>query len=311
MDEHKLIAALKQLASELGCTPTRDQFCSHIPNARYLFIRLFGSYGKLVEASGLVPAKNKVINNQIFERDLARHLESYKPRDVAHKPYPTIAVISDIHWPFASEKVLAKFREYVAINKPEWVVLNGDAWDMYSHSKFAKSHNVFTPRDEQNTARAANLKFWQGIIEVHPKAKCYQLLGNHDIRPMKRVLEVYPEAEDWIAEKLKEMFTFDGVTTMFDHREELIIGDIAIFHGYRTQLGAHRDYTLMNCINGHSHVGGTVFRRIRDTILWELNSGLAGMAESKGLTYTPQRITNWTTGFGVVDANGPRFIPVP
>ena len=91
--------------------------------------------------------------------------------------------------------------------------------------------------------------------------------------------------------------------------EELIIGDIAVFHGYRSQLGAHRDYTLMNCINGHTHKGGAVFRQIRGSVIWELNSGLAGDPEAKGLTYRPQKITDWTPGFGEVDKKGPRFIP--
>lgn len=310
--KHELICALKQLAQELGQTPTRDQF-KKMTAYGTKYETAFGTWNKMIEAAGLVPnlVRDKRINNEIFNVKIESYLESYKPSEVIqHQEYPHIASISDIHWPFHSQRVIDAFLKYVGNNKPDFVFLNGDAWDMYSHSKFPRSHNIFTPREEETTAREQNIKFWESIILASPNSICTQMMGNHDIRPMKRVLEVYPEAEDWIKERLTKLFTFQGVNIIFDPREEVILGDICIFHGYRSGLGQHRDYTLLNCINGHTHVGGTVFRRIRGQTLWELNSGLAGDPEAKGLTYTPQKITHWTPGFGVVDKNGPRFIPV-
>lgn len=310
MDEHGLIVAVKELALELGVTPTRGQFEMHVKGAINALRKINGGYSKLLTMAGLAPYSERRITNAIFEKNIDSHIQTYVPKDnVERPPYPTIATISDIHWPFSNKKVLATFQEFVGDVKPEWVILNGDAWDMYSHSKFARSHNVFTPREEQNSARESNEKFWQGILKGSPKSKCIQMLGNHDIRPMRRALESYPEAEDWIAEKMKDLFTFEGVRTVYDYREELEIGDIRVFHGYRSGLGDHRDFTLYNCINGHTHLGGSVFRHLRGQTLWELNSGLAGDPESKGLTYTPQKITKWTPGFGSVDKIGPRFHP--
>ncbi len=179
---------------------------------------------------------------------------------------------------------------------------------MYSHSKFPRSHNIFTPAQEQAMAREANTVFWAKLQKFCPDAICTQLLGNHELRPLKRIMEAYPEAEEWVAEKMKSLFTFDKVKTIFDPREEVTLGDIAIFHGYRSQLGAHRDYTLMNCINGHTHKPGVSYRTIRGALLWELNSGLAGDPLAKGLTYTPQKITIWGQGYAYVDAYGPRFV---
>lgn len=310
-DEHDLIVAVKNLALELGETPTANQFRKHVTNGRsHLERSEFRTYSRLLDVAGLAPSKeNRKINNSVFEKDLERHLENYSPKDVPErKPYPTIAVISDIHWPFCNNKVLTAFQEYVADIKPEYVFLNGDAWDMYSHSKFPRSHNVFTPKEEEASAREGNDSFWKKIKKNSPKSECVQMLGNHDIRPMRRIIEVYPEAEDWIKERMEKMFSFEGVKTIFDVREEYMINDIAIFHGYRSKLGEHRDYTLFNTVNGHTHVGGSVFRKIRGQVLWELNSGLAGDPEAKGLTYTPQRISNWTPGFGAIDKKGPRFI---
>lgn len=273
--------------------------------------KAFGTYSAMVIAAGLTPYRDKprTIDNSIFQRSVEAHLQSYKPvENIVRAPYPTIAVISDIHWPFSSQRVLDAFYKCVDKTKPEYVILNGDAWDMYSHSKFPRSHNQFTPREEQEMARSMNEKFWLSVKERSPDAKCVQMLGNHDVRPLKRVLESYPEAEDWIQEKLTQLFKFDGVQTIMDQREELMLGDIAVFHGYRSKLGDHRDHTLYNTINGHTHRGGSVFRRIRGQTLWELNSGLAGDPEAKGLTYTPQKITDYTPGFGFVDPVGPRFV---
>lgn len=319
-DAQELVFVVKELALELGRSPTRMELEAggKCPGMRYRIDRHFGGqYSVLLQAAGLEPnrqgkaaAKQPRIDNSVFETSLARQLEEHEPPAlVARKPWPSIAVISDLHWPFALSRVVEAFLEYVGDVKPEWVILNGDARDFYSHSPFPKSHNLFTPREENELSRKQNQDFWLAVKRGAPAAKCYQLLGNHSARPMKRILDAYPAAEDWIAKALEQEFCFPGVTTIMDPREELILGDIAIFHGYRTQLGAHRDYTLMNCVNGHSHTGGTVFRQLRGQVLWELNSGYAGDPSAKGLTYTPQKITGWTNGWGAVSKLGPQFIP--
>lgn len=313
MDAHELIVRLKEMADTLGRTPIRDEFVKEVRNAIAHIKKAYGqdfTYSQFVSVAGLVPTAPRRIDNTIFKASIDRHIEMLPAVPaVLQEEHPTIASISDIHWPFSSDSVIKRFVEYCGDVKPEVVVINGDAWDMYSHTKFPRTHNLFTPREEQNRSREANEVFWRTIQLTTPQSKCYQLLGNHDVRPMKRILEAYPEAEDWVAQMLKQLFTFEGVTTLYDSREELIFGSIAIHHGYRSKLGDHRDFLHMNSINGHTHMGGVVFRRIKGSTLWELNSGLAGNPEAKGLTYTPQKITVWTPGFGVVNKNGPQFIP--
>lgn len=311
---HELVSQVKELALELQRTPNASEFQARVPGGKYRFLKAFGSFSALLQAAGLETYDErrgkKKVDRSVFERSLERHLESLEPAAVLErKPYPKIAVISDIHWPFACQRVIDAFLAFIERERPEWVILNGDAWDMYSHARFPRSHNVFIPREERRIAREANDKFWIEVRRRCPGAQLVQMLGNHDVRPLRQSLERYPEAEDWIAEGLRREFTFDGVRTVFDAREELIIGDIMIHHGYRTKLGDHRDYSLYNAVIGHTHKGGSVFRRIRGQTLWELNSGFAGDPEGKGLTYTPQKITDWTPGFGYVDEDGPRFIP--
>lgn len=314
MDAHELVAKLKEMAISLGRVPTRDEFQREL-RSRKAVTDAFGSFSTLVQAAGLSPGKPRKIDNSIFEKDIVRHLDEYKPRSIVQSihldPWPSAAICSDIHWPFANARVIDRFIEFVGDAKPEFVIINGDAWDMYAHTKFPRTHNLFKPREEEALARQMNEEFWQRAQKASPRSKCHQLLGNHDVRPLKRVLEAYPEAEDWIKEKVNSLFTFNGVATMFDPREELFLSNnVIVFHGYKTKLGDHRDYTMYCTANGHSHVGGVVFRKVRGSVLWELNSGLSGDPEAKGLTYTAQKITNWTPGFAVIDGLGPRFIPV-
>lgn len=309
-DQHDLLSKLKNLALELGRTPHGKEF--HRVATEHSVRKLFGNYSAMLQAAGLEPSPQKLpkLDNSIFERSIDAHIESFKPAQVIdHKPYPKIASISDIHWPFSCQRVIDAFMAFIEVFQPEYVFINGDAWDLYCATKFPRSHNVFTPREEMAQARKMNEAFWARVRKVCPNAKCIQMMGNHDVRALKRVMEVFPVAEDWIVEAMTKAFSFDGVETVMDARKEYEIGDILVFHGYRSQLGAHRDYTLFNTINGHTHRGGAVFRHIRGQTIWELNSGLAGDPTGKGLTYTPQKIVEWTPGFGIVDQHGPRFIP--
>ena len=108
-----------------------------------------------------------------------------------------------------------------------------------------------------------------------------------------------------------DMMSFDGVETILDSRQELMLpGDVMVVHGYKSKIGEHRDHALYNAVCGHQHTGGVVYRQIRGRVLWELNAGLAGDPEAKGLTYGAQKINSWTLGFGFLDEYGPRFIPL-
>lgn len=310
MDAHDLIVKIKDLAIELGRTPTRDEF-QRVLRSRKAVVDTFGTHAALVHAAGLDPIKaDRRITNKIFDTNIERHLESYVPRPKAlNDPYPKILLGSDIHFPFHSKPVVDAFIQFAKRNQPDHIVLNGDIRDFYSHAKFPRSHNEFTPREENQLGRKLNEQLWKDLQSACPKAKCYQMTGNHSVRPLKRILEEYPEAEDWIKEAMKKEFSFDGVQTFFDPREELIIGNVMINHGYKSQLGDHMKFVLRNIATGHTHRGGVVFRNVQNEIIWELNSGYMGDPNSKGLSYTSQKTTDWTHGWGFVDEYGPRFVP--
>lgn len=128
MDEHDLVSAVKQLALELGRTPTRAEFVSSTKGADYKLAKI-GGYTVLCQMAGLETydqRRLKVVSNAIFEVKLERHLEAYKPEIKKPVKRPSIAVISDIHWPFENPAVIAQFSEYVASKKPEYVFINSE-----------------------------------------------------------------------------------------------------------------------------------------------------------------------------------------
>lgn len=307
--QQELINKLRDLAIELGRTPYWHELTKVVSTT--MIYKHFGSLPVLIQAAGLEPApKAKKLTNDIFKIDIEHHLEHHEDKVIQkRKAYPRIACLGDLHEPFSHANLKQDFKLFVEKFKPDYVIQLGDAMDQYSMAKFPRSHNIFTPKQEEESARKNLEEFWSEMKKAAPKAKLVQLMGNHDARVLKRTLEVMPAMEHWIDKYFKDIYTFDGVHTVIDPREEYFIEDIAFHHGYRSKLGDHRDYMKMNFVGGHTHRGGVVFRNIKNEILWELNCGLAGDPTTKGLSYTSQKMNDWTLGFAAIDEYGPRFIP--
>jgi predicted phosphodiesterase len=315
MDAHELVSAVKAMALDLGRTPTMQEFASSMRGGHYALRRL-GGYTVLLAQAGLDPQTNQKkqrIDNSVFEKDIEQHLREYKPREPLGTPVSKLLrglFLGDIHFPFSNDKLVEAAVRFAEKEQPEIIVQGGDLYDHISHNRFPRSHNLFSPREEQESARNKAVTLWAEIRKACPRARLVQCWGNHDLRPLKRVLEAYPEAEDWVEQAVRRLMTFEGVETLSDYRQELILpGNVMVHHGYRSQLGQHRDYVQMNAIVHHTHLGGVVFKRLRDTTLWELNAGYMADPHAKGLTYTNQKMTNWTPGWGWTDEYGPRFIP--
>ncbi len=304
LDQHTLIQEVKALALELDRAPLREEFEARIPKTRNLIRKLFGGYGLLLIAAGIKggPESRQKIDNSVFEKNIEQHLESYAPKKIPKlDPWPRTLFIGDTHFPFIHKPTLEQIYAFCELMKPELVVQVGDLYDAYSHAKFARSHNVFTPRDEHSAGRRMAEEMWAKIKSIVPDARCIQVLGNHDVRPMRRILEVYPEAEDWISEILRKTMSFEGVETIMDIREELILpGEVMVIHGYRSKLGEHRDHTLMNAVCGHQHVGGVVFKNFHGIgVRWELKLRPRGRPAGKRAFVHPSENYKLDLGVGL------------
>lgn len=317
MDVHELVAKVKEWAATNGRAPTRGEFESAFGGSHVL--ARIGGFSQLLHMAGFSSYRERQrrgettgrLTNEIFTRPIVEATAEYKPRApvVGEALRPTL-VIPDTHFPWANQRVLDAAYRFAEKMQPELIIQVGDLYDLYAHAKFPKSMNLYKPLEEEELGRKGAEAMWQELQKSAPKAKCVQLKGNHDIRALRRTLETQPQIEHVVARHLDKIMSFPDVELVVDHRQEYVVGNVEFLHGHKSHLGGHRDYALMNAVCGHIHVGGAVFRRIRGQTLWELNCGLAGDPEAKVFGYTPQKITQWTPGFGFLDEYGPRFIPV-
>jgi hypothetical protein len=318
-EQHELIQVIKELAVELGRTPTKVEFKRHHRGGTYRMEKLFGTYTTFVQAAGLdtyddrrcgpAPGSQK-LDNSIWTRDLEKELQEYRPRPMeSREPYRRTVFIPDTHHPFACQRTLEFIYRFIERFQPEEVIQVGDLYDRYAHSRFPRSQNVYTPEQEDELARKGAESMWREVQKSAPKAKCTQLLGNHDLRPLKQVLATYPQMERWAEKMLLESMTFEGVETIADHREEYRLpGGVDVIHGHFGRLGQHRDYSLTNVVHGHDHKLGVAYRTVRGMDLWEMSTGFAGDIESKVFSYTPTKSHNCQKGLGALDEDGPRTI---
>lgn len=304
---HELIVKVKDLAVELGKAPTKiEMFNAGISDHA---IRSAGGVTAIHHAAGLSPEKAKKIDNSIFLKDIESHIESFEPKTkeaILPIKLESTVIFGDTHFPFIHEPSLNKALEIIGQIKPKYVVQVGDLYDMLAHSKFPRSLNTYTPLQEMELGRKMAAEMWASVRKISPKSECHQILGNHDIRPMKRIIEAYPEAEIFM--DFEKWFKFDGVTSHMDIRKELNLGGILYIHGHRSKLGEHMEFFRRCVVHGHSHKGGVYYKNMGDSILWELDAGYLGDPESKALSYTPTKHTHSTHGLGVIDEYGPRFI---
>lgn len=220
-------------------------------------------------------------------------------------PTKTVLAVGDTHFPFADPRALARVIESIDMIRPDVVIQMGDLFDMYSWSKFPRTHRLMTPHEEVRRGREHAERFWEKVRKASPKSKRIQLTGNHDVRPYKRLMETAPEMEALLS--IRGVFEFSGVETEHDEGE-VILGGVCYMHGFRKH-GDHVRHNRMSTVCGHLHVGGVVYTRLGDKVLWELNAGHVGDPLSEPMSYGNQRrFATWTHGFGLVDFRGPRFV---
>jgi len=221
-----------------------------------------------------------------------------------------VIILPDLHFPYHSKPALTEVLGVIKRDASEisHIVQIGDLFDFFSLSRFPRSHDYATPIDEVTLAHECATEMWNYIRMIAPKAKCIQLLGNHDVRLKLRIKEKIPEILEIV--KFDHLWQFKGVKTIMNEREEYVMGGVAYMHGYYTKLGRHCVENQMNTVVGHSHRGGCFFTQVQNRPLWELNSGYLANPTSKVMSYMRQRWIPWTLGYGVIDELGPRFVPI-
>lgn len=227
--------------------------------------------------------------------------------------------VPDLHEPYSDpdgvSALFAKIEEIQKRRKVDYVVQLGDSLDMYSFSKFPRSHNILTPKQELEQGRDAVWKFWKTIQTICPEATKYQLVGNHEERLPKRILDRLPEAESLFS--VKDLFTHPNCEVV---EGDLVIDDVLYIHGYLTRQYAHLRYFLRSVVFGHTHNAWIVYEKIdaliggrtphKNGLLFEMTCGFLGDQSQIPLQYTASKKNKWALGFGVVEDGVPSFIPL-
>ena len=219
----------------------------------------------------------------------------------------TTLAIGDSHFPFHNRKTIAAIIYIARKIKPQRIIQLGDLYDLYSYSRFAKSANIMTPAEECKRGRRDAELFWKEIQQASPRADCYQILGNHDARFSKQVMDKIPEAEH-LLKGIQSLWKFDGVDSTTSDRDELILDGVCYMHGYR-KFGDHMRHNGINTVCGHLHKGGVAYSRLGNKTIWELNAGFCADENSIPMSYSKQRrFSQHTQGVGIIDYYGPRFV---
>ena len=224
-------------------------------------------------------------------------------------PSTSCIIIGDMHAPYTDVAAMSACLEAVEREKPTYVIQMGDLYDQYAFSKYARNPNHTTPREEMDTAKVFADVFWRNIRHNSPKSKCYQLLGNHDVRLDKRIAERLPELTGLLS--LRHYFKFDGVETQESDRDilELTINSepVVFHHGWLSKPGDHVKYFGRSTVIGHSHSPHVLYHRHHRGALFELNVGYVGDPAAHVFSYAGA-MNKWTRAYGTIDKYGPRVV---
>ncbi len=315
--KHNLLQELARITDELGHVPSRDEWKANCQrHGTAVVSREFGNYGELLKAAGYDnPLELRRMRSQKIKEAFVAHpverIAEHVPVSLPPKlKRRRMLILGDTHFPWVHKESLERVYGWLSKNPVDVIVQIGDLFDLYAYSRFPRSQMGMDAKEEIDLAQAMATEMWAKLRELAPNAECYQLIGNHDVRPHRSVLAKAPELEHLVALGMRNFYRFDGVTTMEDDRQELLIDDILFIHGWGSRPGQHRDHFMHNVVLGHTHKLNTSYRTVYDPVtkeertLTEANAGLLGDPRAKVFGYTPSRVTNYTLGFLVIDDDG-------
>ena len=295
-----IIKEIKRISKHFGVEPhqlTPVQFFS-IAETTEWDVRKLGGFKKVLDS--LFPVTIKA------EQSLVDQLRKPKKLILKSEDFIDAVVIGDMHliWPDAD--VVNRIMDDIARKPPKFVIQMGDLYDFYNFSKYKKSRNLVMPKTELVTGKAMADKFWNNVKDAAPKAKKYQLIGNHDERVIKMIYEKFPEIESLFDPN--SLFKFDSVHTMESESDELIINDTMFIHGYLSKPGDHAKKNGMNVVCAHSHRPGLEVMHYNGRTIYEVNAGYVSNPLAPCFKYGQQKRKNWARSYVRMDEHGPRVI---
>lgn len=206
-----------------------------------------------------------------------------------------IVVASDFHIPFQDNLAVKAFINYCAATQPKVIVLNGDIMDMFMLSKFTKGEGR-NPMEEVVETR----NVLESIRAVCPKSDIYYVIGNHETRLERYVLNKAPE----LASLIEDIFSILKVSD-FKIRgcASLLVNDNLVFKhgtllGNKSGLSAIKEMenAYMSGCSGHTHrLCKYIARKAGRKFFWIETGCLCGLHPEYMIA------PNWQNGFAVIE----------
>ena len=210
--------------------------------------------------------------------------------------------ISDLHIPFHDKKAVALILKFIEEFDPHKIFINGDLIDCWEISRFVKPMYIDVHlKDEIIETR----KFLFDLRYTAPDAEIIYIFGNHEFR-----LETY------ISTHARELHGLDGltleeqlhlkefkITSVNSHLKENYYRYGKLLIGHFDKCNMHSGYTAknlldrlgMSVIQGHTHRGGSSYKRNYDGIIAAYENFCLCNLNPKYCQHP-----NWQLGFSII-----------
>ena len=219
-----------------------------------------------------------------------------------------VLVMSDIHIPYHSIEAVTAVLDYAKMERPDMVLLNGDAIDFFQLSRFCKE-----PKKRSFAHELGAFKEFFEILQKTLKAKVIFKLGNHEERYNHFLWMKAGELEGVEEFNLENIIKAraEGVEVIGEKRI-IKAGDLNIVHGHefggsvfspvniarglflRAKVSAMQGHNHQTSEHTESNMNGGITTTFSTGCLCELHPA-----------YLP--INKWNHGFAMVDIDGKNF----
>ena len=219
-DIHSLVQLVKNAASELGHIPNRDEFLRHSGVSNHQ-IKNAGGYAVVINATGLRQEKptknNNPLKNQFAKFDAVDKLGENYEKEI--KPFvgkyeraqgigdKILMVASDFHAWWSNRFALNVFCDTALRLQPDYISLAGDVLDFFAISRYDKDpRRIFSLDSELDFVKK---HIFCALRQACPKAQIDLILGNHEVRLWKYLVQNAPALSALQCLKLPQLLSLD------------------------------------------------------------------------------------------------------
>jgi predicted phosphodiesterase len=217
--------------------------------------------------------------------------------------YKNVAVLSDIHVPYHDIEAITTAIKYAKERNVDAVILNGDALDFYTISRFARD-----PRKRGFSREIDDIANLIKSIQDALSCPVYYKKGNHEERYEIYLRVKAPEFLGTPEFELSNLLASRGARCEVIYRSIIFVGKLPIVHGHEffgggtSSVNPARGLFLKantHCVVGHHHrTSQHVDKELTGKVLTTWSLGCLC-----GLTPEYAQLNKWNHGFGIVNVN--------